>query len=188
MKELGAALAQQWKSQPETLLIIAAGAFALLALITVGLLVAVVVMARRQARLLRGTSGGNLENALRQQMDSAEETERRVERSLRMAEGNADGIRSCLQRVGVVRFDAFADSGGEQSFVVALMDAGGNGVLLTGIHSRQDFRVYAKPVISGDSPVALTAEERRAIATAATPAEASALSGGTAGRGGKERR
>jgi hypothetical protein len=65
-----------------------------------------------------------------------------------------------------VRYDAFPDVGGEQSFSVALLDAAGSGMVLTGLYSRNDMRVYAKPVVGGSSPHSLTEEERKAIAGA----------------------
>lgn len=184
MKELGTALAQQLKSQPEMLLLYAVIAFTALTVVIIALCITVVILARKQSRLLRGTDGGNLEAALIRQMDAADEIERRVEQTLQLGQGTANDVRACLQRISVVRFDAFPDIGGEQSFSIALLDAGGNGLLLTGIHSRHDLRVYAKPVIANDSPVALTEEERKAIATA-TSASMMPL---TVGRGGKERK
>ncbi|MFQ3611404.1 MAG: DUF4446 family protein, partial [Fimbriimonadales bacterium] len=69
----------------------------------------------------------------------------------------------CLQRVGMVRYDAFPDIGGHQSFALAVMDEHGDGVVLSGIHSRQEMRVYAKPLQSHSSPIGLSEEEKQAI-------------------------
>jgi hypothetical protein len=63
-----------------------------------------------------------------------------------------------LQRVGIVRFNPFSDVGGDQSFVIALLDAQGNGFVLS--------RVFAKPVKNGESSHNLSDEERQAIAQA----------------------
>lgn len=71
-----------------------------------------------------------------------------------------------LQNVGVVRFNPYHDTGGDYSFAVALLDAGGDGVLLTGLYHRDRCRVYAKPVRAWDSPHTLTDEERQAIGQA----------------------
>src|SRR5439155_225063 len=64
-----------------------------------------------------------------------------------------------IQRVGVVRFNPFADTGGDQSFAIALLDAEGNGIVLSSLHSRTDTRVFAKQVQSGRSRHALSDEE-----------------------------
>lgn len=70
---------------------------------------------------------------------------------------------SALQNVGVVRFNPYHDTGGDYSFAVALLDAQGAGVLITGLYHRERCRVYAKPVRGWESSYQLTDEEREAI-------------------------
>ena len=70
---------------------------------------------------------------------------------------------SSLQHVGVVRFNPYHDTGGDYSFAVALLDASGSGVLLTGMYHRDQCRVYAKQVRGWDSEYTLSGEEREAI-------------------------
>jgi hypothetical protein len=65
--------------------------------------------------------------------------------------------------VSVVRFDAFDDMGGRLSFSAAILDARGDGMVITGINGRQDTRVYSKPVRNGTSPHNLSDEEEVAI-------------------------
>ncbi|MFN3422346.1 MAG: DUF4446 family protein [Armatimonadota bacterium] len=72
-------------------------------------------------------------------------------------------LQGCLQRVGLVRFDAFEDISGQQSFSVALLDNQGNGVVITSLFGRTESRCYAKPVIQGNSPHRLSEEEIAAI-------------------------
>jgi hypothetical protein len=71
-----------------------------------------------------------------------------------------------VQHIGIVRFNPFADKGGDQSFAVALLDDHANGVVLNGLHSRNDTRVYAKPIVGGTSSYTLTGEEKEAISRA----------------------
>lgn len=71
--------------------------------------------------------------------------------------------KACLQRVGLVRFDAFADVGGKQSFALALLDAEDNGLLLTSLFGREGARTYSKPLRAGQSEVPLTEEEKLAL-------------------------
>ena len=71
-----------------------------------------------------------------------------------------------LRRVALVRYDAFEDIGGEQSFSAALLDEGGNGVVLTSIHGRGESRTYGKAVRGGRSEHTLSPEEQQAIAQA----------------------
>ncbi|RYG69431.1 DUF4446 family protein [bacterium] len=69
-------------------------------------------------------------------------------------------------RVGLVRYDAFADVGGESSFSLAVLDDAGDGVIVTSIVGREEGRVYCKGIIEGRPDRALSDEERRAIAAA----------------------
>ena len=69
----------------------------------------------------------------------------------------------CVQKVGFVRFDAFEDVGGEQSFAVALLDADNNGLVLNNIYSRSESRVYAKRLSAGNASHTLSNEEQEAV-------------------------
>jgi len=81
-------------------------------------------------------------------------------------------LATTVQRVGLLRYDAFEDMGGRLSFSLALLDEGGDGVVVTAINGRQDTRVYAKPVTAGGSAHNLSEEEAEAIrqAMAGSPA------------------
>ena len=67
------------------------------------------------------------------------------------------------QRVGVVRYNPFEDTGSNQSFVLALLDARGDGIVLSSLHSRQQTRVFLKQVTQGKAETALSEEETEAI-------------------------
>ncbi len=79
-------------------------------------------------------------------------------------------LRRAVQRVRLLRYGAFADVGGDQSFALAMLDDHGDGVVLSGLHHRNGIRVYAKPLAGQRSPYALTAEEAQAVAEAAAGA------------------
>jgi|HigsolmetaAR203D_1030402.scaffolds.fasta_scaffold01797_5 hypothetical protein len=66
-------------------------------------------------------------------------------------------------QLGVVRYNAFAESGSDLSFSLAIVDSGASGVVLTGIHSRDHVYLYAKPLQEGQSNYTLTPEEKQAI-------------------------
>lgn len=72
-------------------------------------------------------------------------------------------LATTVQRVGLVRYDAFEDMGGHLSFSLALLDGAGDGVVVSAINGRQDTRVYAKPVRGADSRHNLSDEEADAI-------------------------
>jgi hypothetical protein len=71
-----------------------------------------------------------------------------------------------VQKVGILRYNAFDDVGGEQSFSVAFLDASATGVVISGLCGREETRIYAKPVRAGRSIHNLSDEEITAIARA----------------------
>jgi hypothetical protein len=72
-------------------------------------------------------------------------------------------VSDALRHLAVVRYDAFGDMGGHLSWSLALLDDGGNGVVLTSIHGRSDARTYAKNVADWSCDQQLSPEEEEAI-------------------------
>lgn len=70
---------------------------------------------------------------------------------------------SAVSHIGLVRYDAFEDTGGAQSFSLALIDDDGDGVVVSSLHSRQATRLYAKGVRGGVADTPLSDEEVRAL-------------------------
>ncbi len=71
-----------------------------------------------------------------------------------------------VSRLGLVRYDAFTDTGGLLSFSAAMLDPSGRGIVFTAINGRTEGRMYARPILNGDSPTPLSDEEREAITQA----------------------
>ena len=68
-----------------------------------------------------------------------------------------------LSRLGVVRYDAFDDVGGELSFSAALLDTHDDGLVITAINGRAEGRTYAKLLTGGAASSPLSVEEQAAI-------------------------
>jgi hypothetical protein len=101
--------------------------------------------------------------ALKEQTESIARLSQTVERL-----GGEDArleqkLGGAVQRIGLVRYDAFEDMGGRLSFSAALLNASGDGVVITSINGRADTRCYAKPVADGASAHNLSDEEAEAI-------------------------
>lgn len=69
----------------------------------------------------------------------------------------------CIQKVGVVRYNAYKDTGSDLSFAVCLLDEHNDGVVFNGIYSRDMSNIYAKPIENGVSKYKVTPEEMEAI-------------------------
>lgn len=77
-----------------------------------------------------------------------------------------DGL-SHIQKVGLVRFNPFKDTGGDQSFILALVDANNTGIVVSSLHTRTGTRWYAKNIIQGKgSEYDLSDDEQKALAGA----------------------
>jgi hypothetical protein len=77
-----------------------------------------------------------------------------------------DDLTHALSRIGVIRYDAFEDVGGELSFSLALLDEHADGLVISSINGRSDGRTYLKVVAAGQSRSVLSDEERAAITAA----------------------
>jgi hypothetical protein len=141
----------------------------LLALLAVGLSVAAVAYAIANAGRSGGAVGGRvrLDETLRGILQGQSEHIQRLERAIRALHSTDKKqqieIGGAVRNVALLRYDAFEDVGGRLSFSCALLDDGGNGVVLTSINGRQETRVYAKQVSGGTSSHNLSLEEEEAI-------------------------
>lgn len=75
-----------------------------------------------------------------------------------------DAIKLHIQHITLKRFNPFGDTGGDQSFILALLDGNSDGVVITSLHSRENTRFYVKSVSGGvgvDHP--LSEEEQKTI-------------------------
>lgn len=69
-----------------------------------------------------------------------------------------------IQRIGIVRFNPFADTGGAQSFTMSLLDGHDNGLVITSLYARTGNRWYVKEIQKGSGKdVELSREEQAAI-------------------------
>ena len=155
-----------------------------LAVVCLVLLIAVVLLVRRTSSLdrrlrglTRGEDGRSLEAMLDAHLDKVYAVARELdELSARSAVMEAAGRRS-IQRIGLVRFNPFEDTGGNQSFALALLDANGAGVVVSSLHARTLTRVYGKAVVGGKAETALSDVESEALRQASSAAPVPARSG-----------
>ena len=68
-----------------------------------------------------------------------------------------------LQKVGFMRFNPFTDTGGNQSFILSLLDENGTGVVISSLHSRENTRIYAKAIKAGQCPDQVLSKEERQV-------------------------
>jgi hypothetical protein len=134
------------------------------------LLVLALLLVRRTSRLdrrlrgvTRGAEGKSLEAILDAHLDKVYAVARDLDDLAARAAVLEATQRRALQRVGLVRYNPFEDTGGNQSFALAVVDARGDGFVVSSLHARTGTRVYGKSIAGGRSESALSAEEAEAL-------------------------
>ncbi|MDH4142668.1 MAG: DUF4446 family protein [Chloroflexota bacterium] len=117
----------------------------------------------RLAGLTRGETGESLEAVLAAHLEKVGAIAREVGRLGSRTAALEIAQRKALSRVGLVRYNPFEETGGNQSFALALLDSDGDGWVLSSLHARSGTRVYAKAISGGRAETALSEEESAAL-------------------------
>lgn len=117
--------------------------------------------------LTKGTSKKDLLSLLDKLIKEMGDESRRLDGLVKATEKINKENTHNVQKIGLVRFNPFAGTGGDQSFCLALLDGEESGLVISSLHSRDATRVYAKPVKKGKSAgYQLSTEEVQAIKNA----------------------
>ena len=118
---------------------------------------------KQRIDMLTGGAEGDLEAVLGQHLETVHEVGQDLdELTARMAVLESAG-RHHYARQGLVRFSPFEDTGGNQSFALALLDETDDGLIISSLHSRTGTRIYAKAVTNGKADATPSPEEAQAI-------------------------
>jgi hypothetical protein len=155
-------------TDPAGLVALAAGAIALLALILAVVLAVKLRRMRAAQTVVLGASGrddlvahaSGLQHAFEALHGRVEEIAERLDARMATAEERLDGA---VAYRALVRYDAYGELSGHQSTSLALLDAGGNGMVLSCIAHRDTARLYCKQVHDGRGEFELSPEENEAI-------------------------
>lgn len=108
-------------------------------------------------------NGKNLEEDLETYMYRVDKVEKQNADILNQIKTLDQDLMKCIQKIGIVRYSAFKDTGSDLSFALALLDENNDGVVLNGIYSREMSNIYAKPIQNGKSTYTVSEEEAQAI-------------------------
>ena len=118
---------------------------------------------KRQNAKLDKARAGDIVDCLEEQSRSLSDIRSHVV-SLDSENGRQnEALLRTISYVGIVRYDAFEDVGGEQSFSAALLDSNKDGIVISSLYGRHDSRLYAKAVSGGKGERELSEEEMRAV-------------------------
>lgn len=114
-------------------------------------------------RLMNGMGEGNLETVI---VDCIDKVNLTIQKNKEIEYQINTIIRNmyyCIQKVGIIRYNAFDNVGSDLSYSIALLDNNDDGMVISSLYSRDTSSTYAKPVTGGKSKYALSAEELKAI-------------------------
>ena len=135
---------------------------------------------KQRVDMLTGGAEGDLEAVLGQHLEIVHEVGQDLdELTARMAVLESTG-RHHYARQGLVRFSPFEDTGGNQSFALALLDESDDGLIISSLHSRTGTRIYAKAISNGKADATTSPEETQAIDQARNRRGAGAVATGRA--------
>ena len=135
-------------------------------ILTIVLFVKFSNMNKKYKKMMKNTNGDDIQSAI---IGCVEKID-----ALRVAKTEHDAklarlfkeIKYCMQKVAVVRYNAFDNVGSDQSFSIALLDQNNDGFVISGIYTRTGSSTYAKPIKDSVSKHALSSEEIQAIENA----------------------
>jgi len=114
--------------------------------------------------------GGKSTDSLESKLSNHFSRMRQIDSSLKIIDSKLNNLAAlnsmASQKISIVRFNPFGDTGGDQSFCLAVLDGHNSGYVITSIHGRQGTRSYIKPIDLGTSRYGLSAEEKQAISQA----------------------
>jgi len=140
-----------------------------LLLIVIVFIISMIILARlsklekKYAKFMKGMDGKSLEEVVLRHIDNMENVSLKAKELEEEMDRLDNRLKLCIQKVGIVRFNAFDDVGSDLSFSIALLDHNDDGVVITSIYGRNDCTTYAKPIERGNSRYTLSAEELLAI-------------------------
>ncbi len=145
-------------------------ALSVLAVITVILLLVVLReiskvnnLKRRLDRFVKGKNGGNLEKEIASIFEDNKMLKLDMERNKQDIATLMRRIDSTYQKIGLVKYDAFKQMGGQLSFCLALLDGNNNGFIMNSVHSIEGCYCYTKEIRGGACNIDLGDEEEEAL-------------------------
>ena len=118
---------------------------------------------KRTRSFFASSEAKDLEEIIYKQIKKTNKIDCEIEKIIKDNKKIKSNLSECIQKVGVIRFNPFNDVGGNQSFVIALLDNSLNGVIIQSLYSRDGVRVYSKQIKEGKAEYTLGKEEEEAI-------------------------
>lgn len=137
--------------------------FVLIALVLICIIYIIYMHIKYTSFMKRMGNGNNLDMMLKKYLEDVREIKKdnsEIKAYYTQLDNNID---SCIQKIGLVRYNAFKDVGSDLSFAIAMLDRNDNGVVLNGLYGSESSNIFAKPIKGGISKYQLSEEEKEAL-------------------------
>ena len=121
---------------------------------------------KRLDKFLKGKDGKSLEENINMLYEDNKFLKNNAEKNRKDIRILYKNMESAFQKMGLVKYDAFHQMGGQLSFSLALLDENNNGFIINSVHSTEGCYSYTKEIKQGKSPISLGTEEAEALAIA----------------------
>lgn len=144
--------------------------FVIVFIIQIVFIILYVLMSERYRRLqkgyttfMKGKNGKSLEKSIYKKFEELDEIADLVRKNEDKIKDMSKKMKNHYQKVGIVKYDAFHEMGGELSFALAMLDDNDNGWIFNAMHSREGCYTYIKEIVKGESYIELSEEERTCL-------------------------
>ena len=144
--------------------------FIVLFILQIVLIVLLVILNDKYKRLqksyttfMKGKNGKNLERSIFKKFSELEGISELVKENEEKIQDIYKKMESHYQKVGIVKYDAFHEMGGNLSFALTMLDENDNGWIFNAMHSREGCYTYIKEIVKGESYIELSEEEQQCL-------------------------
>lgn len=135
-------------------------------LIVISLIIIIIKLDKRISKLLEGKNAKTLEDTLLHVINEIKRMNQLEVENDKIIKDINKRLKTSITGVGVVRFNPFTNSGGNQSFAITLLNEHGDGVIISTLYGRERTSIFAKPIKKYKSEFELTKEEAESLAQA----------------------
>lgn len=114
-------------------------------------------------KFMSGKSAKSLENEIVGLFEDNKFLKTSIEKNRKDIKSLSKNMELCFQKVGIIKYNAFNQMGGNLSFSLALLDDNNNGFILNSVHSTEGCYSYTKEVKNGSCDISLSEEEKKAL-------------------------
>lgn len=118
---------------------------------------------KRYRRMMKGVNNKNLEQLINSKLEDIEKAMNNSKEAINECNIIREELKGCVNKIAIMRYKALPDVGSDLSFSIAILDSYNDGVIITGIYTRQDSTTYAKPIDKGISRYELSEEENHVL-------------------------